>query len=151
MFRFWDLKAQQCYMLQEEVNISKSELTSLVYSLRDFLKSFDHACKCIQVPLPKLKVEIGYAKSKHNPFAHYYNGIIGHPNAHISLSFRLRKNNSCVFSIKIFERQGNQFLLTEIINLNHHEIHHVYKKPHYVANKCEIIESNYDVSGIHLF
>ena len=41
-----------------------------------------------------------------------------------------------------FELHGNQFILTEIVELNHREIHHLYKNRHYVANKCEIIESN---------
>ena len=53
------------------MKISKRELTSLVDSLRDFLKTFDHARKCIQIPLPKPKVEIGCTKSKDNLFAHY--------------------------------------------------------------------------------
>ena len=50
--------------LRKEVNISKRELTSLVDSLREFLETFDHASKNIQVPLPKPKVEIGTKKSK---------------------------------------------------------------------------------------
>ena len=63
-FQFCDLKTQQRYILQEEVNISKRELTCLVDSLCDFLKTFDQASKCIQFPLPKPKVEVGSTKSK---------------------------------------------------------------------------------------
>ena len=126
------------------MNTSKRELTCLVDSLRDFLKTFDQATKRIQITLPKHKVEIGYTKSKDNLFAHYYNDILEHPNRQIRLSFQFR-NNSCVYSIKKFELHGNQFILTEIVNLNHREIHHLYKKPYYVANKCEKIESNYDL------
>ena len=41
------------------MSISKRELTSLVDSLRVFLKTFDNASKCIQIRLPKPKVVIG--------------------------------------------------------------------------------------------
>ena len=136
LFQFCDLKTQQSYILQEEVNISKRELTCLVDNLRDFLKTFDQASKCIQIPLPKPKVEIGSTKSKDNLFAHHYNDIIEHPNRQIRLSFRFGNNNSCVFSLKKFELHCNQFILTEIVNLNHREIHHLYKNRYYVANKC---------------
>ena len=127
------------------MNISKRELTCLVNNLRDFLKTFDQASKCIQIALPKPKVEIGSTKSKNNLVAHHYNDIIEHPNRQIRLSFRFGNNNSCVFSLKKFELHGNQFILIEIVNLNHREIHHLYKNRQYVANKCEIIESNYNV------
>ena len=109
------------------MNISKRELTCLVDTLRDFLKTFDQASKCIQIPLPKPKVEIGSTKSKDNLFVHQYNDIIEHPNRQIRLSLRFGNNNSCVFSLKKFELHGNQFILTEIVNLNHREIHHLYK------------------------
>ena len=139
------MKTQQRYILHKEVNSSKKELSCLVNSLRDFLKTFDKASKCIQIPLPKPKVEIGSTKSKDNLFAHYYNDIIEHPNRQIRLSFRFGNNNSCVFSLKKFELHGNQFILTEIVNPNHRESHHLYKNRYYVANKCEIIESTYNV------
>ena len=126
LFQFCDLKTQQRYVLQEEVNISRRELTCLVDNLRHFLKTLDQASKCIQIPLPKPKVEIGSTKSKDNLFAHHYNDIIEHPNRQIRLSFRFGNNTSCVFSLKKFELHGNQFILTEIVNLNHHEIHHLY-------------------------
>ena len=145
LFQFCDLKTQQRYILQEEVNMSKRELTCLVDNLRDFLKTFDQASKCIQNPLPKPKVEIGSTKSKDNLFAHHYSDIIEHPNRQIRLSFRFVNNNSCVFSLKKSEIQGNQFILTEIVNLNYREIRHLYKNRYYVANNCEIIESNYNV------
>ena len=80
LFEFWNLKTQQRYILQEEVNISKRELTCLVFNLRDFLKTFHQASKCIQIPLPKPKVEIGSTKSKDNLFVLHYNDIIEHPN-----------------------------------------------------------------------
>ena len=145
LFQFCDLKAQQRYILQEEVNISGGELTCLVDNLRDFLKTFDRASKFIQFHRPKPKVEIGSKKSKDNLFAHYYNDIIEHPNSQIRYSFRFENNISCVSSLKKMEPQGNQFILTEIVHLNHREIHHLYKKRYYVANMCEIIESKYNV------
>ena len=77
-FQFCDLKTQQRYTLQEEVNISKRDLTCLVDILRDFLNTFDQASKCIQIPLPEPKVEIGSTKSKDNLFAHHNNDIIEH-------------------------------------------------------------------------
>ena len=112
LFQFCDLKTQQRYILQQNVTISKGVLICLVDSLRDFLITFDRESKCIQIPLSKPKVESVYTKSKDNLFAHYYNDIIEHPNRQYRLSFRLGNNNSCVFSIKKFERHGNQFILT---------------------------------------
>ena len=145
LFQFCDIKKQQRYILQEELNVFKRELIGLVDNLRVFLKSFEHTSKCIHVPLPKPKVEIGSTKSKDSLFAHYYNDIIEHPNRQVRLSFRFGNNNSCVISLKKSELHGNQFILTEIFNLNHCETHHLYKIRYWVANKCEIIESNYDV------
>ena len=114
------------------MNISKIALTCLVDNLRDFLKTFDQASKCIQIPLPKPEVEIGSTKSKNNLFAHYFNDIVEHPNRQIRLSFRFGKNNSCVFSI-----DGNQFILTEIVNLNHRENHYLYKNRYYVQTSVK--------------
>ena len=145
LFQFCDLKTQQRYIFREQVNISERELTCLVDNLRNFLKTFDQASKCIQIPLPKPKVEIGSTKSKDNLFAHHCNDIIEHPNRQIRLSFRFGNNSSCVFSIKKFELHRNQFILTEIVNLNHRKTHHLYKNRYYFANKCEILESNYNV------
>ena len=144
-FLFCDLKTQQPYILQVEANMSKREVTCLADSLRNFLKIFDQTSNCIQIPLPKPKVEIGSTKSKDNLFAHYYNDIIEHPNRQVRISFLFGNNNFCVFSIKKFELHGNQFILTEFVNLNHREIHHLYKNRYYVANRCEIKESNYNV------
>ena len=59
LFQFWDLKTQQRYILHEEVNISKSELTSLVDTLPNFLKTFDHASQRIHIPLRKPTFGIG--------------------------------------------------------------------------------------------
>ena len=145
LFQFCGLKTQQRYILQEEVNISKRELTCLVDNLGDFLKTFDQASRSIQVPLPKPKVKIGSTKSKGNLFAHYYKDIIEHPTRKLRLRFRFGNNNSYVFYTKKFEQHENQFLLAEIVKLNHRKFLHLYKNRYYVANKFEINESNYDV------
>ena len=145
LFQFCDLKKQQRYILQEEMNISKRELICFVDNLRDFLKTFDQASKCIQIPPAKPKFEIESTKSKDNLFVRYYKDTIEHPNRKIRLSFRFWNNNSCVFSLKKFELHGNQFILTQIFNLSHRETHHLYMNRYYIANKCEIIESNYKV------
>ena len=47
LFQFCDIKTQQRYVLREEMNITKRELIFLVDTLRDFLKTFDQASKCI--------------------------------------------------------------------------------------------------------
>ena len=86
-FQVCNLKTQQRYILQEEVNISKRELIFLVDNLGDSLKTFDHASKCKQIPLLKPKFEIGSTKSKDNLFAHYYIDIIEQPNRQVRLSF----------------------------------------------------------------
>ena len=101
LFQFCDLRTQQRYILQEEVNFSKRELTCLVDNLRDFLKIFDQASKCIQIPLPKPKVEIGSTKSKDNLFAHHYNDIIEHPNRQIRLFPIWKQQFLCIFPQKV--------------------------------------------------
>ena len=118
---------QQRFILQEVVSVSKRKPSSVVDRLRDFLKTFEKATKCLQNPLLKHKIEIGSTESKDNLFGRYYNDIIENPNRQKCLSFRFENNNSCVFSIKKFELQGNHFFLTETANLNHRQIHHLYK------------------------
>ena len=125
LFQFCDIKTQQRFILQKEVKISKRELTPLVDSLREFFKTFDHASKVIQIPLPISKLGIGATKSKDNLFAHYFKDINDYPNRQLCLLFRFGNNNSCVFSIKKFELHGNEFILTEIVNNNQDEIHHL--------------------------
>ena len=117
LFQFCDLKTEQRYILQEEVNIFKRELTCLVDSLRGFLKTFDQASKCIQIPLPKPKVEIGPTKSKDNLFAHHYNDIIEHPNRQIRLPFRFGNNNSCVFPSKSLNYTAISLFLQKLSTL----------------------------------
>ena len=149
LFQFCDLKTHQRYIIQGEVNIFKRELFCLVDSLRDFFKTFDQVSKSTHIFLPKPKVEIGSTKSKDNLFAHYHNHTIEHPTRHIHLSFRFGNNNSCVFFNINLKLHGNQIILTEIVDLNHREIHHLYKNRYYIANNCEIFESNYIVYRSH--
>ena len=123
------------------MNIPKRELTSLADSVRDIFTNFDHASMCIQMTLPKTKVEIGSTKSKVNLFAHHYNDIIEHPKKKFVYHSDLKTTILAYFLSETL----NQFTLTEIANLSHRQIQHLYKNRHYVANKCEILGSNYDV------
>ena len=93
----------------------------------EFLRAFDQANKTSQIPLPKPKFEIGFTKAKDELFSHCYKDIVEHLNRQIRLSFRFEKNKTCVFSIKKFEHYGDQFILTEVVNLGYREIKHLYK------------------------
>ena len=117
LFQFCDLKTEQRYILQEEVNISKRELTCLVDNLHDFLKTVDQASKCIQIPLPKPKVEIGSTKSKDNLFVHHYNDIIDYPIRKIRLSFRFGNNNSSIFHWKVWTTLFFQSKIWRVVNI----------------------------------
>ena len=81
----------------------------------------------IKIPLPKLKFEIGFTKEKAELFSHCYKQIVEHLNRQLRLSFRFEKNKTYVFSIKNFEHDGDQFILTEAVNLGYGEIKHIYK------------------------
>ena len=52
LFQVCDLQTQQRYFHQEEMKISEREFPCLVGSLRNFIKTFDHASKFIHIPLP---------------------------------------------------------------------------------------------------
>ena len=65
----------QLFILQEEVKITKRELSCFLDSLLDFLKALDQASKFIHPPLRKLKVDIVLTKLKDNPFTHFYKNI----------------------------------------------------------------------------
>ena len=120
-------KDTQALYPPRKVNLSARELTSLIICLRDFLKSFDDASKCIPIPLQKPKVEIRSTKSKDNIFGLYFNDTIEHANRQNVLPFRFGNNRTCDFSIKKFKLHGYLFILTEVINLNQREIHHLYE------------------------
>ena len=145
VFLFCDSKLQQRSILKEEVSFSKKEIESLLDSLGEFLKAFDQANKVSQIPLPKPKFETGFTKAKDELFTHCYKDIVEHLNRQIQLSFRFEKKKTCVFSIKKFEHYGDQFILTEVVNLSFREIKHLYRNRFFVAYKCDIFESNYNV------
>ena len=145
VFQFCDSKLQQRFILKEEVSISKNEIEFLLNSLGEFLKDFDQANKVSQIPLPKPKFEIGFTKAKDELLSHCYKDIVEHLNRQIRISFRFEKNKTCVSSIKKFEQYGDQFILTEVVNLGYREIKHLYKNRFFVAYKCNIFQSKYDV------
>ena len=113
-------------------------------SLRNFPKSFNNASKCLQIRLPKFKIEIGSTKSKDN------DKIL--LNIKIDI-FVYRSDfktiNFAFLPSKKFGLHANQFKITEIVHLNHREKYHLYKNRYYLANNSENIESNYDEQNIH--
>ena len=145
VFHFCDSKLHQRFLLKEEVNHSKKDIESLLDSLVEFLKVFDQANKESQIQLHKPKFEIRFTKAKDELFSHSYKDIVGHLNRQIQISFRFEKNNTCVFSIKKFEHYTDHLILTEVDNLLYREIKHPYMNQFFVAYKCEIFESNYDI------
>ena len=145
VFYFCDSKLQQQLNLKEEVSISEKEIESLLDSLGEFLKAFDQANKLSQIPFPKPKFETGFTKAKEELFSHCYKDIIEHLNRQIRLSFLFERNKNCIFSIKKFEHYGDQFILTEVLNLGYRGIKHLYKNRFFVAYKCDIFESNCNV------
>ena len=146
LFQFCNLKNQQRFILEEEVSVSLKELAAILNNLRQFLKQYDKTVKFPALyPLPKPKQEIGFTLFKKELFAHYFQDIKEHCNRKIRLSFRFERNKECCFSIKKFEIVGEQNFLTEIINLRHCEVYSLYKKRYYIASKCGIFDSNYDI------
>ena len=146
VIHFCNSMLQQRFILKEEVSISKKEIESLLDSMDEFFKAFDQANKVSQILLPKPKFEIGFTKAKDELFSHCYKDIVEHLNKQIRISFRFEKKNKfCVFSIKKFEHYGDQFILTEVVNLGYRGINHLYKNRFVVAYKCNIFLSNYDV------
>ena len=47
--------------------------------------------------------------------------------------------------MKKFEHYGDEFILTEFVNLGDREIKQLYKNRFYVAYKSNFFESNYNV------
>ena len=115
----------------------------------EFLKTFDQANEVSQIPLPKPKLKIGFAKAKDELFSYWYKDINEHLIRQFRLSFRYGKNKTCVFSIKKIEQYGDQFILTEVFNLSYREIKHLYNNRFFVAHECNIFESNNNVLCFH--
>ena len=140
------MKNQQGFVLEEEVSVSIKELAAILNTLRQFSKQNDKTVKFPAVyPLPKPKQEIGFTLLKDELFAHYFQDIKDYCNSQICLSFRFERNKECCFCIKKFQIVGEQNVLTEIINLRHCEMYSLYKNRYYIASKCGIFESNYNV------
>ena len=143
VFHFCDSKLPQRFILKKEVSISKKEIESLLDSLGEFVKAFDQANKVSQTPLPKPKFEIVLTKAKDELFSHCYKDIVERLNRQIRLSFWFDKNKTCDFSIKKFEHYGDQFILTEVVNLSIRKVKHLYKNRFFVASKCDNFERTY--------
>ena len=115
----------------------------------NFSKLLMKPTKCHRFHHLNLIFEIGFTKAKNELFSHCYKDLVEHLNRPIWLSFRFEMNKTCVFSIKKFEHYGDQFILTEVVNSGYRGIKHLYKNRFFVAYKCDIFESNYNVKGIH--
>ena len=100
MFHFCNSKLQQRFILKEEVSIFKKVIESLLDSLVEILKAFDHTNKEWQIPLPKPNFEIGFTKAKNELFSHCYKDTAEYLNRQIRLSFRFEKKKTCLFSDK---------------------------------------------------
>ena len=144
-------KYQQKVFCIQSVLFLRFKVTAKIYSqgrddsLGENLKAFDQANKVSQIPLPKPKFEIGFTKAKDELFSRCYKDIAEHLNRQIRITFQFEKNKICVFSIKKFEHYGDQFILTEVVNLGYSEISYHYNNRFFVAYKCNIFESNYNV------
>ena len=146
LFHFCNLKNQQRFILEEEVSVSLKGLAAILNTLRQFLKQYN---KTVNFPalynLPKPKQEIGFTLFKVELFAHYFQYTKEHCKRRIRLSFRFERNKEGCFSIKKFKIVGEQNVLTEIINLRQFEVYSFYKNRYYIASKCGILDSNYDI------
>ena len=145
VFHFCDSKLQQRFVLIEEVSISKKEIESLLDSLGEFLKIFDQANKLLQIPSTEPIFEIGFTKAKHQLFSNCYKDVFEQLKRQNRLCFQFEINKTCVFSVKKFEHYGDQFILTEVVNLGYREIKYLYKNHFFVAYKCDTFESIYNV------
>ena len=148
VFHFCDSKLQQGFILKEEVRRSQHFQKRNWVSTGQFgwiSESFRSSQQSIADAITQTYVWDWIYKSKDELFSHCYKDIVEHLNRQIRLSFRFEKNNTWVFSIKMFEQYGDQFILTEVVNLDYREIKHLYKNRYFVAYKCDIFQSNYNV------
>ena len=146
LFQFCNLKNQQRIILEDEVSVSFKELAAILNTLGQFLKQYEKTVKFPALyPSPKPKQAIGFTLFKDELFAHYLQEIKEHCNRQLRLSFRFERNKECCFSIKKFQNNGEQNVLKETINLRHCELHNLYKNRYYIASKCGIFDSNYDI------
>ena len=140
------MKNQQRFSLKEEMSVSFKKLAAILNTLRQFLKKYDKTVNFPALyPLTKPKEEIGFTLFKDELFAHYFQDLKEHWNRQIHLSFRFERKNECCFSIKKFQIVGEQNVLKEVINRRHCEVHSLYNNCYYIASKCRIFDSNYDI------
>ena len=146
MFQFCNLKNQQRLILVEEVAVSLKKFAAVLNTLRQFLKQYDKTDKFPALYfLPKPKQEIGFTLFKDELFAHYFQDIKENCNRQIPLSFRFERNKECYFSIKKLQIVGEQNVLTESINLRNCRVHSLYKNCYYIASKCGVFDSSYNI------
>ena len=87
------------------MNISKRYLSSLVDSLRDFLKTFDKVIKCLQVPLPKPKLRLDQQNQKTIFLLITIKISLNIQEDKLDFLLRFVNNQFCVFSFKKFGLQ----------------------------------------------
>ena len=75
--------------------------------------------------------------------------MVEHLNGPIRLSVRFEKNKTWVFSIKKFEPDVDQFILTEMSTWVTEKSNFFTGKNFFVSYKCEIFENNYDIWKQH--
>ena len=144
-FIFCDLPNQQRFLLEEEISLTKRELGSIFDQLRDLLLEFDKISRNCQIhPLPKPKKEIGFTLAQDELFSHHYQDIQEQTKTILRICFRIERHECC-FQIKKFQKVGQNYHLTQYINLYHEEIYEFYKNCCYLKERAGIINSNYDI------
>ena len=78
LFQYFQKMTQQRCLFQEGLKSSRRYFGSLLKSLRDFLKTFDQASKCLWIAFPDPNFVIASTKSKDNLLRHCYKDIIEH-------------------------------------------------------------------------
>ena len=144
LLQFCDLKTQQRFILQEEVNFSQKELIFLLTVCAIFAKLLMKRASVYRFHYRNSKLRLDQQSRKTTSLLNTKK-IKTYPNEQIRLPFWFGNNNSCVFSTKKIELHGQHFVLAEIVKRNHREIQHLYKNRFYDVNNCKMIESNYDV------
>ena len=138
---FCDSKRQQRYILQKVVIISKTELTCLVDSLRDFLKNLIKLASAYRFPYrsPQLRMDLQSQKT----ISLFFTIAISLNIQKVEFLYRsnLERTIHAYFQSKSLNYTVINFFFQKL-ELNHREIHLFYKNRYYVANKCEIIECN---------
>ena len=137
VFKFCDLKAQQRFLLDEEISITKKARCNPQQTASLF-KTVRPRTKGNSISLPKPLQEIGFTLWKDELFSHYYLDIEEHTDRHLRLFFRFEKDKNCCCSLKKFLYRGNQFVLTEIVNLSHNELYELYKDRYFISSKSGI-------------